>query len=118
MPVGGRDGLARGDPYGDACPPVLIPRALLAPPFLRPAPPPMTPVLLFWLAALALIALTLTALVWPLVRSGKPAKRAAPAQLAAAQAVYQDQKRQLDADLAAGAITAAEHAVALEELVQ
>ena len=113
-----RDGMARGGRTGDAHPPGIIPRAALAPPILRPAPPPMTPVLLFWLAALALIALTLTALAWPLVRSGKHAKRTAPAQLAAAQAVYQDQKRQLDADLAAGAITAAEHAVALEELVQ
>src|SRR5437773_10775271 len=94
------------------------PRAALAPPILRPAPPPMTPLLLFWLAALALIALTLTALVWPLVRSDKHTKHTAPPALAAAQAVYQDQKRQLDVDLAAGAITAAEHAVALEELVQ
>jgi cytochrome c-type biogenesis protein CcmH len=75
----------------------------------------MTPTLLFWLAVLVLVAATLTALVWPLVRRG--ARGAGPAEMTAAQSVYRDQKRQLDADLAAGAITAAEHDLAQEELI-
>jgi cytochrome c-type biogenesis protein CcmH len=74
----------------------------------------MTPLLLFWLAVLVLVAATLAALVWPLVRHGA---RDAPAEMTAAQSVYRDQKRQLDADLAAGAITAAERDLAQEELI-
>jgi cytochrome c-type biogenesis protein CcmH len=75
----------------------------------------MTPTLLFWLAVLALVAATLAALVWPLVRRG--ARGAGPAEMTAAQSVYRDQKRQLDADLAAGAITAAEHDLGQEEMI-
>jgi cytochrome c-type biogenesis protein CcmH len=74
----------------------------------------MTPLLLFWLAVLVLVAATLTTLVWPLVRHGA---RTAPAEMTAAQSVYRDQNRQLDADLAAGAITAAERDLAQEELI-
>jgi cytochrome c-type biogenesis protein CcmH len=76
----------------------------------------MTPVPLFWLAALALVVVTLAALLWPLLRRRVHAEDGAPEELAAATAVYRDQKRQLDADLAAGAITAQEHAAALDEL--
>jgi cytochrome c-type biogenesis protein CcmH len=69
---------------------------------------------LFWLAALTLVAGTVTALVWPLLRSrtGPPA---AP-ESAANTDVYRDQKRQLDLELAAGAITAAEREAQLAEL--
>ena len=76
----------------------------------------MTPVPLFWLAALALVVVTLAALLWPLLRRRASAQDDAPEELAAATSVYRDQKRQLDADLAAGAITAQEHAAAQDEL--
>ena len=75
----------------------------------------MTPVLPFWLAVFALVVATLAALVWPLVRRG--ARGTAPAEMTATRSVYRDQKRQLDADLAAGAITVAEHDRAEEELI-
>src|SRR6266480_5787278 len=74
-------------------------------------------VVLFWFVALALVAATLVVLARPLLRGGKPRQDAAPPELDAATAVYRDQKRQLDDDLAAGAITANEHAAAQEELV-
>ena len=78
------------------------------------AHPPMMPVPLFWLAALAIVAVTLAALLWPLLR--RRATDDAPEALAATTSIYRDQKRQLDADLAAGAITAQEHAAAQDEL--
>ncbi len=53
-------------------------------------------------------------LVWPLLRRGSAN---APAEDAAAAAVFRDHKRQLDDDLAAGALTADEHATAMRELV-
>ena len=56
----------------------------------------------FWALALALVLATLTALVVPLLRSR--ARREGPAPDDAAAAVYRDQKRQIDADFAAGAI--------------
>src|SRR5512138_248732 len=71
---------------------------------------------LFWLVALALVAATLFVLARPLLRGGKRSDDAPP-ELDAATAVYRDQKRQLDVDLAAGAISAEEHATAQEELV-
>ncbi|HEY3180254.1 MAG TPA: c-type cytochrome biogenesis protein CcmI [Casimicrobiaceae bacterium] len=77
----------------------------------------MVSVLLFWLVALALVAITLFVLARPLLRGGKPLQDAAPPELDATTAVYRDQRRQLDDDLAAGAITANEHATAQEELV-
>jgi cytochrome c-type biogenesis protein CcmH len=77
----------------------------------------MTPVPLFWLAALALVVVTLAALLWPLLRRRASAEGDAPEELAATTSVYRDQKRQLDADLAAGAITEPEHAAAQDELV-
>lgn len=76
----------------------------------------MTPVPLFWLAAFALVAVTLGALLWPLLRRRADAQDEAPEELAAATTIYRDQKRQLDADRAAGAITSLEHAAALDEL--
>jgi len=76
----------------------------------------MTSIPLFWLAAFALVAVTLAALLWPLVRGRADAQDEAPEELAAATTIYRDQKRQLDADRAAGAITALEHEAALDEL--
>lgn len=76
----------------------------------------MTSTPIFWIAAAALIALTLVALVWPLMRRSANAAEEAPGEMAAATTIYRDQRRQLDADLAAGAITTDEHAAALDEL--
>jgi cytochrome c-type biogenesis protein CcmH len=76
----------------------------------------MTPVPLFWLAAFALVAVTLVALLWPLLRRRAGAQDEAPEEREAATTIYRDQKRQLDADRAAGAITAQEHEAALDEL--
>jgi cytochrome c-type biogenesis protein CcmH len=68
---------------------------------------------LFWLVALLLVATTVAALIWPLLRGrGRPA----PEDDAAATDIYRDQKRQLDAELAAGAITCAERDAQLAEL--
>jgi cytochrome c-type biogenesis protein CcmH len=69
---------------------------------------------LFWLVAIALCAATVAALVWPLLRARGP--RSDASEDSATTGVYRDQKRQLDAELAAGAITAGEHDVALREL--
>ena len=73
---------------------------------------PTTP--LFWLVALLLVAATVAALVWPLLRTRNAAtgdvEETGPASL------YRDQKRQLDAELAAGAISPAEHATGQDEL--
>jgi len=68
---------------------------------------------LFWLVALLLVAATVAALVWPLLR-GRSAS--SPDDDAVATEVYRDQKRQLDAELAAGAITRAERDAQLDEL--
>ncbi|HKU85598.1 MAG TPA: c-type cytochrome biogenesis protein CcmI [Casimicrobiaceae bacterium] len=69
---------------------------------------------LFWLVAVALCAATVAALVWPLLRARGP--RSDASDDSATTGVYRDQKRQLDAELAAGAITVEEHGVALREL--
>jgi cytochrome c-type biogenesis protein CcmH len=76
----------------------------------------MPPTALFWLVALLLVAATVTALVWPLLRARSP--RAVESEDAATTNVYRDQKRQLDAELAAGAITREERDAGLAELAQ
>src|SRR5690242_10949001 len=68
---------------------------------------------LFWLVALLLAAGSVTAIVWPLLRARAPA---AANDDNAATDVYRDQKRQLDDELAAGAITRAERDAQLDEL--
>src|SRR4029079_3247724 len=69
---------------------------------------------LFWLVAVALVAATVAALVWPLLRARTPLGEAS--EVSATTDVYRDQRRQLDAELAAGAITAEERDIALREL--
>jgi cytochrome c-type biogenesis protein CcmH len=73
-------------------------------------------VLLFWSLAALLVALTLAALLRPLLRERVSAS--APDASEATIAVYRDQKRALDAEHAAGTITADEHDSALGELTQ
>ncbi|HLX30236.1 MAG TPA: c-type cytochrome biogenesis protein CcmI [Casimicrobiaceae bacterium] len=68
---------------------------------------------LFWLVALLLAAGTVAALVWPLLRA-RP--QTSVQDEAVATDVYRDQKRQLDDELAAGAITRAERDAQLDEL--
>ena len=75
---------------------------------------PSTP--LFWLVALLLVAATVAVLVWPLVRARAP--HALESEDVATTDVYRDQKRQLDAELAAGAITREERDAGLAELAQ
>src|SRR6476469_524525 len=58
----------------------------------------MPSVPLFWLVALLLLAATVAALVWPLLRTRAP--RAVVPDDDATTDVYRDQKRQLDAELA------------------
>lgn len=70
----------------------------------------MTP---FWIAAGLLTALALAVLCWPLLRrrdSGGTSRRAINA------AIFRDQMADLDRDLAAGTLAAADHAIAREEL--
>ena len=74
----------------------------------------MPSISLFWLVALFLLAATVAALVWPLLRTR--ASRAVLPDDDATTDVYRDQKRQLDAELAAGAITRAERDAGLDEL--
>jgi cytochrome c-type biogenesis protein CcmH len=69
----------------------------------------------FWALALALVLATLAALVVPLMRSRS--RRQGPADDDASAAVYRDQKRQFDADVASGAISADEHDAAEAEIV-
>ena len=68
---------------------------------------------LFWLVALLLVAGTVAALVWPLLRGRSSPS---PEDDSAATNVYRDQKRQLDDELAAGAMTRAERDAQLDEL--
>jgi cytochrome c-type biogenesis protein CcmH len=70
---------------------------------------------LFWALSLALVVATLAALVVPLVRSRPMRQR--PAADDAAAAVYRDQKHQLDADVASGAMTAGERDATQAEIV-
>jgi len=69
----------------------------------------------FWAVALALLALTLATLLWPLLRRSSAR---APSEEAARVAVYRDQKRQLDEDLAAGVLSSADHAAGVDELAR
>ena len=68
---------------------------------------------LFWLVALLLAAASVTALVWPLLRART---RPTTNDDHAAADIYRDQKRQLDDEFAAGAITRAERDAQLDEL--
>lgn len=69
---------------------------------------------LFWLFAFVLLAGTLAFLVPPLLRRAAAAD--APGDASAATAVFRDHKRQIEADFAANAITAAERDAALADL--
>jgi len=73
----------------------------------------MPAVPLFWIIALLLVAATVGALSWPLLRA-----RVSPPDPddAAATDVYRDQKRQLDDEMAAGSITRDEYDTNLQEL--
>jgi cytochrome c-type biogenesis protein CcmH len=68
---------------------------------------------LFWLVALLLVGITVAALVWPLLRHRA---RTVESEDVATTDVYRDQKRQLDAEWAAGAITREERDASLTEL--
>jgi len=70
---------------------------------------------LFWSIAVALVLATLAALLWPLLR-GRATR--APAGDDASAAIFRDQKRQIDAEFASGAIDAAERDLAQAELVE
>jgi cytochrome c-type biogenesis protein CcmH len=70
--------------------------------------------LIFWLAATLLAAVTLGLLLWPLLRRGHGA--AAPDADSAAIAVYRDQKQALDAECADGVISTSERDAAVAEL--
>lgn len=72
--------------------------------------------LLFWSIAALLVAAILGMLLWPLLRA-RPAA-AAPDDDDAVVAVYRDQKRALDAECAAGSITAAERDATVAELAR
>lgn len=76
----------------------------------------MGPSPLFWILALVLVAAILALLVVPLLRRARG--EAGPADVEAATAVFRDHKRQLDAELAAGAVTNDEHAAAVAELTR
>ena len=73
----------------------------------------MPPAPLFWLVALLLALGTVAALVWPLLRARS---QPSPQSEGANADIYRDQKRQLDQELAAGAITRAERDAQLDEL--
>ncbi len=70
---------------------------------------------IFWLSAFALALAVLVALVWPLMRRQR--KSEAPEDEAVATAIFRDHKRQLDADFAAGTLSAADRDAAQAELV-
>ena len=76
----------------------------------------MSIVPLFWIVALLLVAAVLAALVRPLLRGGAGDRTGGEAD--AATSVYRDQKRQLDDEYAAGAISIEEHDVAVDELAR
>ena len=75
----------------------------------------MNPTPIFWLSAFALATVVLVVLVWPLLR--RRSSQAAPGDEAAATAIFRDHKRQLDAEFAAGTLSAAERDAAQAELV-
>ena len=70
---------------------------------------------LFWLVALLLVGITVAALVWPLLRNRA---RTVESEDVATTDVYRDQKRQLDAEWAAGVISRDERDASLDELAQ
>jgi cytochrome c-type biogenesis protein CcmH len=74
----------------------------------------MSIVPLFWFVALLLVAAVLAAIVWPLLRGGAGDRTGGEAD--AATSVYRDQKRQLDDEYAAGAISVEERDAAVDEL--
>jgi len=74
----------------------------------------MTSTPLFWLLAFALALATLAALVVPLLRRRGALPRE---EETAAVAVFRDHRRQVEADFAAGTLTAAQRDAALEDLV-
>lgn len=74
------------------------------------------PMLIFWTLAALLVAVTLVALLFPLLRAHHGA--AAPDADSAAIAVYRDQKQGLDAECADGVITPAERDAAVAELAR
>ncbi|MHB8495091.1 MAG: c-type cytochrome biogenesis protein CcmI [Casimicrobiaceae bacterium] len=74
----------------------------------------MSIVPLFWIVALLLVAAVLAAIVWPLLRGGAGDRTGGEAD--AATSVYRDQKRQLDDEYAAGAISVEERDAAVDEL--
>jgi cytochrome c-type biogenesis protein CcmH len=67
---------------------------------------------LFWMIALALVAGTVAALVWPLLRT----RSATGTTPASATDIYRDEKREVDADWSAGAITREEREASVDEL--
>jgi cytochrome c-type biogenesis protein CcmH len=70
--------------------------------------------LLFWLLAALLVAVTLALLLVPLLR--RPRQAPMPDAAAATTAVYRDQKQALDAEFADGVISGEEREAALAEL--
>ena len=72
--------------------------------------------LVFWLLAALLVAVTLALLLQPLLRARDV--RAAPDADAATIAVYRDQKQALDADCADGVVTPGERDAAVTELAR
>jgi cytochrome c-type biogenesis protein CcmH len=72
--------------------------------------------IVFWSLAVLLVAVTVAALVWPLLRARRGV--AAPDADAAAIAVYRDQKRALDDECAEGTITPEERDAAVAELAR
>jgi cytochrome c-type biogenesis protein CcmI len=71
--------------------------------------------ILFWLIAFVLVVATLAVLVVPLLR--RSAARTRPVEADAATAIYRDQSRQLDDDVATGVVNADERERAHEEIV-
>ena len=71
---------------------------------------------LFWSIAALLVAVTLCALLWPLLRRSPRGDALDPD--AAAIAVFRDQKRALDAECAAGTISAQERDAGLGEITR
>lgn len=75
----------------------------------------MSTSVLFWIIAFAVVAATLAALVIPLLRAPTPRPR--PAEADAATAIYRDQTRQLEEDVASGVVRADERDAARDEIV-
>src|SRR5690349_22103390 len=75
----------------------------------------MNVVPIFWAIAVALLAITVTVVVWPLLRR---TTALGPSEDAARTAVYRDAKRQLDDDRAAGVLDDAGYAAGVTDLAQ